>query len=599
MKKIIILMVMSLSLTSCEFLEQDPEQLNTIEKVFTNRTSLYQWYACLFSDDYILDYLNAGMFYYPFNNSTDDAACLMDSPATVITQGQLSPSSLSSNLFPVYYQGIRHANIFLENIDQCTDLTESETSQLIAEARFMRAMYHFWLFQLYGPIPIVEQSYDVSSDTHLPARNTVEECTEWICGEFEWAAENGLRSELIANAYGFPTKWVAKAMKARMLLLVASPLYNGNTSYSGWTNDDGTVLMPQKYDVEKWKLAADAALEVITESPHALKKVALHDDGSDITFDEYVENFQTVTTEWSDETIWGKPSNTFWWTPSCLPGCVAGWNGRTSMTLELAAAYSMADGTSGLDMDEYFANPTFSTAPGDGTDTDTFSMFVGREARFYASVHFPNQVISYAPSAHPDATYNIGFWYAGNSGLSVCSGDIPFTGLTPRKCIPLSATSYKNESVETSIIPYPLIRLAEVYLIYCEAMNEYSGEDSHSSITTYLDELRGRSGLPALNTSLSKSDMREFIRNERRIELSWEMARFYDVRRWFIAHGTDGVFNQPVHGFDLMEGESATDLAFFQKTEIQSRTFRIEHYFFPIESSECAYNTNLVQAPFY
>ena len=86
---------------------------------------------------------------------------------------------------------------------------------------------------------------------------------------------------------------------------------------------------------------------------------------------------------------------------------------------------------------------------------------------------------------------------------------------------------------------------------------------------------------------------------ERRVELAWECHRYFDVRRWFIAHGDNGVLNTPVYGFNVAEGENATDPKFFTMTEGMPRIFRMEHYLAPVKASEVAYNTNLVQAPFY
>lgn len=69
--------------------------------------------------------------------------------------------------------------------------------------------------------------------------------------------------ERVEDDYGFPTKGAAMAMKARILLYAASPLFNGNTVYANWKNHDGKQLISQTYDNEKWKKAADAAKAVI------------------------------------------------------------------------------------------------------------------------------------------------------------------------------------------------------------------------------------------------------------------------------------------------------------------------------------------------
>ena len=114
-----------------------------------------------------------------------------------------------------------------------------------------------------------------------------------------------------------------------------------------------------------------------------------------------------------------------------------------------------------------------------------------------------------------------------------------------------------------------------------------------------MNEIRERAGIAGYDGSYTKEQMREMIRHERRIELAWECHRYFDVRRWFIAHGDNGVLNTPVYGLDVSQGTSATDPAFFTMIEGMPSIFRMEHYLAPIRASECAYNTELVQAPFY
>ena len=596
---IIVLLISFLPACTEDWLDQDPGQMNTIEKVFETRSEALRWHARLFSQDYFRNRLRDASWFSPFFNATDDAANMMDWHIQQLLLGQINPAQPTTGeyFFRLYYQAIRHANIFLENIHKTEEMGESERNRVYAEAKFMRAYYHFMLLRAYGPVPIVE-----SSETDaLPGRNTLEENVDWLINELNGAINAGLNQEQIGPNLGFPTVGAAMAMKSRILLLAASPIYNGNQVYAGWRNPDGTQLVPQDYDNEKWKRAADAALELINLNRYSLFREVTGDPEE--LFDEYVENYRLVTTTWNDEIIWARPSWTNWWVSGCLPAVFSGWNGRNSVTLELVNAYFMADGSVAKPMDEWFVDKQFSDEPGNGTVENTFWMFTDREPRFYAGLHFPNMKVSYAPASHPDAEYILEFFRTGNSGLNVSAGDRNFTAFTPRKHVPLESTSYQGTDgtvpVTSPDVPYPIFRLAEIYLNYCEAMNEYSGAASHPDILPYLNAIRTRAGLPEYHGSFSKEEMREMIRNERRIELAWEEHRYFDVRRWFIAHGPNGVFNRPVHGLDLSVGTHSTDKEHFTKTQIMNRVFRLEHYFLPIRASEIAYNTNLVQAPFY
>ncbi|MGV8095832.1 MAG: RagB/SusD family nutrient uptake outer membrane protein [Mangrovibacterium sp.] len=598
-----LILLLPFLLTGCEsFLEQDPEELNTIEKIFLSRSDAIEWFNALYSTDYFPIDLHNSQYYSAWMFCSDDAANIQDSWWTNHLQGKTSPDTPTFgsevNWFSNFYKGIRHANIFLENVDRCTEFGELEKRRYVAETRFMRAMYHYWLLRSYGPIPIVEKSYTSNEATNSRARNTLDECVNWIISEFQWAIENGLLEERTTSNYGFPTIGAALAIKSRLLLMVASPLYNGNSIYANWKNDDGTSLMYSSYDKERWKTAADAAMDVIELGHYQLLKP---EDGA--SFNKIIDNYRSITTTWNEELIWARPNTIQWYSKSSLPGQFESWNARNSVTLELANAYFMADGSESRPVEEWFANKRFSTEAGNGTDANTFWMFVDREPRFYASTHFPNQYISYAyeETAAENKWQHVEFWYSGRSGYSTTTGNRNATGLSPRKNIPLNYRSDKALGKEdwSLYVPFPVIRFAEIYLNYCEAINEYEGVSGHAKLLPYLNEIRERAGIPGYTGAYTQEQMREMIRRERRVEFAWETQRYFDVRRWFIAHGPDGEFNHPIHGLDMTQGQGATDPAFFTYTQIQTRTFRIEHYLSPIKSSEAMLNGELVQAPYY
>lgn len=616
MKKHIITLVMlfAWSLSGCsDFLDQDPEELNTLEKVFSNTQDTRKWFARIYSDDYYPKELYGSAYYNHYMFGTDDANNELDWHIPVVVSGLLSPEQPTGAwtdvyYFEKYYQAIRHCNIFLENVDRCIDLPIIEKRYKTAEARFMRAMYHYWIMREYGPIPIVDHSIKSEELSTKFARNSMEECVTWICNEISAAIPDMLETR-VDDDYGFPTQAAAMAMKSRILLMNASPLYNGNTTYATWRNRDGKQLINQVFEAEKWRDAADAAKEVLDLPQFKLLK-PVPEEGQELTFDDYVENYRRITTTINDEIIWACPQATYWWCMQCWPAVFHSWNARDAVTLNLANDYFMADGSTARPLAEWFDNKQWSAEAGDGTIAKTFWMFCDREARFYASTHFPNQRVSYATKENPDVWQTIEFWYEGNSGLSKSSGDRNSTGLSPRKNIPMDATTDKSQATCTSnSIPFPTIRLGEIYLNYIEAVLECT---RHGVTGKNVDlgramalwaELRARVNLDPITKICPESDIErliELLRQERRVELAWEIHRYFDVRRWFIAHGENGVLNTPCYGLDVTRGTNATDPDFFTQTECSlQRVFRLEHYFAPIRASECAYNTELVQAPFY
>ena len=145
---------------------------------------------------------------------------------------------------------------------------------------------------------------------------------------------------------------------------------------------------------------------------------------ADATFDEIVDNYRAVTTTWgADKTprsSGGHPNSVQWYGMCALPARWYGWNGRYSLAIGMVNDFFMADGSVSRPLEEWFSSKKFSTEPGDGTIANTFWMFVGREPRFYASVHFPNQRLSYAYDENKTDSYQdsdgygvVDFWYSG------------------------------------------------------------------------------------------------------------------------------------------------------------------------------------------
>lgn len=588
-----------------KFLDQDPEQLNSIDKVFSSRNDTRKWFSRIYSDDYYPNELWGSAYYNHYMFGTDDSNNSLDWHIPSVLQGLLSPDNPTGNGLDVYYferfyQAIRHCNIFLENVDKCQELGIAEKARMVAEARFMRAMYHFWILRDYGPIPIVTKTVSSEDAGIKTARSSMDECVKWISDEM-LAAIPDMQENRVEDDYGFPTKAAAMAMRSRLLLIAASTLFNGNAAYADWKNKDGKQLINPVFDKEKWRLAAEAAKSIIDLNKFELLKPTPK-EGGQLTFQDYVDNFRAITTTWNKETIWARPAATSWWTMQSLPAVFYSWNARNAVTLNLANAFFMADGSAAPDLQYWFSNKQWSAGAGNGTIANTFMMFCNREPRFYATLHFPNQRISYATANNPGVYQTVEFWAQGNSGINNSSGDHNSTGLSPRKNIPLDATSDKTEAIMTSnSIPFPTIRLGEVYLNYCEALNEYYGTGRHSEVLFYLNAIRERAGLGknSYNGAYSQEQMREMIRHERRVELAFEIHRYFDVRRWFIAHGSNGVLNTPVYGLDVAQGAGPKDPSFFNMVSGIPRVFRIEHYLAPIRSAETSFNTELVQAPFY
>jgi hypothetical protein len=132
-----------------------------------------------------------------------------------------------------------------------------------------------------------------------------------------------------------------------------------------------------------------------------------------------------------------------------------------------------------------------------------------------------------------------------------------------------------------------VFRYAEILLNYAEAQNEAVGADA--SVYDAVNQIRKRAGMPNLPVGLTKDQMRDRIRNERRVELAFEEHRFFDVRRWKIG---DQVLAKPVTGMKIVL--SGTTLT-YQRFTVENRVFTDKNYHYPIPQSEKDKTTKLVQ----
>ena len=165
------------------------------------------------------------------------------------------------------YIAIRDCNIFLESIHLVgKDLDETQRARWIAEVKFLKAYYHYYLLRMYGPIPIIRKNLPISADIGelRVFREPVDSCVNYIVHLINEAVPSlPLEISNIATELGHITQPIALAIKAEVLVTAASPLFNGNTIYSSMIDSRGISLFNTIYDENKWKLAAEACKNAI------------------------------------------------------------------------------------------------------------------------------------------------------------------------------------------------------------------------------------------------------------------------------------------------------------------------------------------------
>ncbi|MEJ1237297.1 RagB/SusD family nutrient uptake outer membrane protein [Chryseolinea sp. T2] len=491
-----------------------------------------------------------GFHWAMYASVTDEAVYSNDDQTYLVQRGQLSPSNYGwmSTVWGRSYRGIREANLALANLYK-TPVSDVRREILTAEVRFVRAFRYFDLLKGFGGVALVgDRVTELTDDfSDLYDRKSVAETVAYIASELDAAA--GILPAQPNGDWerGRATKAAAMALKSRVLLYAASPLYTGGTS-----------------DVAKWQAAANAAKAIMDLNQFSLVTNLAADAA---------ENYRLlfVSTPTQEDIFFREYTNT---SPSMAmermnaPNGYGGWGGNCPMQ-NLVDDYETMDGRAISD-------------PASGYDPQ--NPYVNRDPRFYATILFNGaayrgrQVETFLPSGKdsPD----------GNEPWNTSP-----TGYYLRKFLKESVGLEDWNNMGTATWRY--FRYAEVLLNYAEAQNEAVGPDQ--SVYSAVNAVRQRAGMPALPAGLSQAQMRDRVRNERRIELAYEEHRYFDVRRWLIA---ETVENEPAEGISITK--SGSTLTFTKKIALGGRTFGKQHYWFPIPIEEInASNGALDQNPDY
>lgn len=591
MKKSIIISAIAATVffSGCkDYLDQVPNDRITIEEVFQKKAPTEQYLANVYS--YVPDIARIWEG-YPWVGTSDELDVTWTKYAPyAFNLGNISAGNVLFDNWGNLYAGIRAGTYFINHIDGNAEILALNGQQLIdqykAEARFLRAYYYFLVLQQYGPLVIIgdkELPADATANDMQIPRSPIDDCVNYIAAELDAAAavlplrpmSNG---EVSDNEYGRATKGMALAVKSRLLLYAASPQYNGNTDYASFVNKEGVPLIPQAYDKEKWKRAADAAKAVID-----LGIYNLYTDPSG----DPVKSLQgTFTQAWNTEQIFVRKSNDLTgWDVHSMPRSAGGWCGLAP-TQEMVDAFFMNDGLSIQESSKY-KEVGFTDTLG----VPVFNMYMNREPRFYTTITYHN---SRFQGGNMSGAGFISFFVSGPNGKNGHPTDYSKTGYLNRKNVAPQTNIGSGGTGQRLTRPLALIRLAEIYLNYAEALNEY--EPTNADVAKYINLIRKRAGIPQygegtnpLPVPASQADMRAKIRAERRVELAFESHRWFDIRRWKIAPQVMGV----LHGMNV--NKDGND--FFARVEATTHLFRPAIYWFPISQYEMDRGKLLLQNP--
>ena len=269
----IAVIITALGLTSCDYLDVvPPEQPNIDDAMSSPTRALGFLYSCYrgVSTDLPSAYLGE-------INSTTDEYVLPYSWNTDGYWGAYAFNTASSTnqdwLWGTTYQYIGQCYLFLQKLENAgSDIaSDAEKEQWRAECQFLVAYYHFATLRRYGPIPITDSYIPMDTPTsEYNGRFHFDYCVDWIANQLDEAAKVLPANRTVTNEWGRATSTIAKAVKARLLLYAASPLWNGSFPYPNWQNENfetpgyGKALVSNTYDKSKWERALAACQEALT-----------------------------------------------------------------------------------------------------------------------------------------------------------------------------------------------------------------------------------------------------------------------------------------------------------------------------------------------
>ena len=590
-----------LLLPGCNYLNMVPEKdIETIESLFEQRTKVEFWWKGLYADlNFIFTDIRGNTAYMGADEFVTCQALYNSSTYGLdglkVADGQQMSQNPYGSIWYKMYVVIRNCNIFLENIDRTYNMSQDDRDWWKADVKALKAYIYFELVRRYGPICLIPQNMPVNlpvSDYQLP-RQHVDTCFKTIINLLDEAMEYVPAHNQRLSNYGHTFSLEAVyALKAKVLLYAASPLFNGNAFYSDFKNKNGELLFNANYDRNKWLLAAEAAdkaAEICVQGGRSLisgatgKKTDLLNVMSDIETSMFsrFDNAEYIL-EW-------KYTNVFY--TFTLPRLVgdddnfdAQAMGCLSPSMKMVEMYYTDKGLP-IDADVTWnysnryklgseSSPEYEKVI--PLDISVVNLHLRREPRFYACIAGDRMFWQRGVESAGDKEDKYNLLVEARRGEEPWGSQYDFiisnswqniNGYWLKKHVFswIQTKGYANslQGNETAA----LIRLAEVFLMQAEAWNEYL-DKPNARVYDPLDKVRERAGILPVQEAwgsysnnptkvTTKVGMREIIRQEYNIEFAFEGHRYWNLRRWLIAHQ---IMNEKQYGWNVI---GTTEQAFY------------------------------------
>lgn len=622
-----IIGILSTFFSCSDFLDVVPDNIPTVGHAFTDEIQAYKYLVTCYS-------------YLPRHGQTSENPAFLAGDEAWMPETTLAIGKVEAWLIgrgeqivtdPILnfwnggkgatdcYAGIRDCNVFLENIDKVRGIDEMELARWKAEVNVLKAYYHYWLVRMYGPIIINNVNIPVTQigEELYRSQSGIDNTFAYIIDLIENVQDD--LPLLISNRsdeLGRITKATAAALKARILVEAASPLFNGNSDFANVTNSEGEKMFNGTYDHSKWEkanVACDSAIAICHRANHRLYQTTDYRSTFKIN-DDLLLNCalrSAITEPYNNEIIWGCSRS---WNSDIQSRSFARLgkyenqvaNSNYAPTLKMAELFYSKNGVPITEDTNFDYDSRYSLRKATSNEKDfilegaeTAKLHFDREPRFYSSLGF-DRGIWYGSGKYEEGKLQVVKTRFGEDANQFNSTDYSITGYWAKKLVHINTeVNGDKKGLKKKGYPFPIMRMADLYLLKAEAQNEVL-DAPNANVYEYINLVRERAGLESVENSwqnhstnpekyTTKQGMREIIQQERMIELAFEGQRYWDIRRWKKAIN---YFNQSILGWDL---EAKDAHKFYQPKVLYMKTFSVRDYFWPIKESELTKNTKLVQ----
>lgn len=632
--KICVVVLTISSLSSCKkYLDVTPDNVATLNSSFSNANETQAYlFGCYANLQALADvrrnpgFTASGEILFPVNlqDQTTLGGGGGDNGFNLMRGLQNSLNPIMNywdgyNLGLRMWDAIRMCNTFLDNVDQPLDLQPYQKTRWSAEAKFLKAYYHYWLIRMYGPIPIADVALPINATTEQvrQKQQTVDSCFNYVIKTLDEAILD--LPPAIQNAAaeaGRITSTIALAVKAEVLATQASPLFNGNPDYASFKDKEGRNLFSTTADPEKWRKAADACKIAIDAAVAAgAAPYDLRIQGNIVHMSDQTKELLTLqgafVDGWNPEQVWTLNPR-FGWQYMAMPRVTAAAAANvfavySNFSVPLAESeifYSKNGVPINEDKNWDYAN-RYKLQEGDAAHfyyiKQGYTSVKGnfeREARYYSSVSFDGATwfgSGNTDDGNPNYVNAVNGYASPPDRLRYNA-----TGYWAKKLVHYQSVPSDNTVWQT--YPWTFIRLSGLYLLYAECLNEVSGPASEA--IQWVDKVRERAGLDGVTAAWTqhsknpskpstKEGLRQIIHQERRIELAFEGQAGWDLRRW---KELQEVLANPFQGWSVF---NRTTASYYQLSTVYQPVFSLKDYLFPIQDYDLLTNPNLVQTPYW